>query len=245
MELHIFTGKGGVGKTRCSLLYAQRKDSVQLSEKGFGLFEESKKLDRKIPQYREITSRDLLEEFLIKVIKVESLAKFASRSRLLQNLVQLAPNMDELLMLKKWTHLAEEKCLIIDGPSTGNMTAMFDAVGTAIRMFDGGVLRKIADELDSVFQSGEGIHLWIVSLPENSALEEMKEIENHFSRLYPQIKIHKVLNRKHKVAPEGLELSDRLHRLAYERPSREDQRLQGLKFDYWLYEGETSFVEKN
>lgn len=239
MDLHIVTGKGGVGKTRFSVLLSEKMGSCPLSERGNQIVQEATKLGKTSPQVHNITNAELVREFILGVIKVKALASWASKSKVLQNLIRLAPQLDELLLMKDWIRLAQERKIVIDGPSTGNMTAMFDSVRTAQKTFDGGSLRRFADELDRQLMDGSGFHVYIVSLPEISAIEEMEHIHQHLSSLYPKIKLYRVLNRKHDPAPAGVEMPDNLKALAYERPQLEEQRISGIHFDFILKEGAT------
>lgn len=237
--LHIVTGKGGVGKTRYSLLLAREIESAQLSERGQQLILESQKIGLVCPPIYHISLQDLLAEFLMGVIKVQSLASFAAKSKLLQNIVRTAPNLEELLLLKKWKLISNKHPLVVDGPSTGNLIALVESIKTAQSMFDTGFLRHIADELDQAFLEPHRIHIHIVSLPENSALEEMKQIHQRVKDIYPDIKIHLILNRRHQKPDAHFDQDPELSRLAFERPELEAKRIATYDFDSVIFEGGT------
>lgn len=238
-ELHIVTGKGGVGKTRLSLLLANQWDALLLENSNQAEYE-AKKVGLRIPNSKSFGLQDLLEEFLVGVIKIKSLAHFAAKSKLLQNIVRTAPNLDELLLLGKWVQMARERKIVIDAPSTGNLISIFDSVKTAIRMFDGGFLRKMALELDDFLNSSSNCYVHIVSLPERSALEEMFQIESHIQKLYPKIQVKKVLNRKHQEPAPGVQIPTELQGLAFERPKKEQKRIENIEFEFILPEGAIS-----
>jgi anion-transporting ArsA/GET3 family ATPase len=156
-----------------------------------------------------------------------------------QTLLNLAPNLYELLLLREWIQLAESQDLIVDAPSSGNFLSLIDCPKTAIRVFDGGSMRAIADEVEAFFQTQKTV-IHIVTLPENSSLQEMEHIENEIQSKYPMFSIKKILNRLHSPTAPLPELSDRLRRLQLNRPLRERERAKLYPFEHQILEGATS-----
>jgi anion-transporting ArsA/GET3 family ATPase len=236
-KIQFVSGKGGVGKTRTSLLLSQQNPDAVLAEITDSLEEEAKELQLKPPRIYNFKRAQLAEELLARTIKIKTLSHLLAKSKLFHTLLNLAPNLHELLLIRKWFELAEDQALIVDAPSTGHFLAFFDAIKTAQKMFDGGTLRKIANELDDYFQDLTSIEIILVSLPEHSALEEMDEIEKRIKEIYPQLKIKKILNRVHHEPQTELKLSDELKLLAHERPKNERERTAGKNFDHQITEG--------
>jgi anion-transporting ArsA/GET3 family ATPase len=236
MELSFITGKGGVGKTRFSLLLAKQNKSAVLAETAHALEDEALKLNIKRSIHR-YSRGDLAEEFLASTLKIKAVAHWLSKSQTFQTLLSLAPNLNEVLLLRKWMHLSEEAPLIIDAPSTGHFLAIFEAIKTAQLLFDGGSLRQIANEIDE-FLKTKPIKVFVVSLPERSALAEMSEICEKLKLSYPQFQIKTVINRLHKEISKGLELPKELIALAGARLELEEKRIDSLEFDYRLFEGD-------
>lgn len=239
MNISFVTGKGGVGKTRISLLLAQKQKNCVLSETADHLADEARELKIKPPKIHHFSRADLTEEFLSLSVKIPGVAHWLGKNAAFQTLLQLAPNLNELLLLHKWCRLAEKQPLIVDAPATGHFLSLFEGVRTAQTLFDGGSLRRLADELMQKFTKGTGVKVYIVSLPETSALAEMQTIETYFQEHFPKIESAKVLNRKHeKPSPEVTDiLTEPLSTLASLRPEREAERIKNFTFENTVAEG--------
>jgi len=224
--LTLVTGKGGVGKTRTSLLLAEADSRACLTETAPGLQEEAQNLGLKPKPILRFERSDLYEDFLASALKFPPLAKWLMKAPLFHSLLQLAPNLQELLTFSKWLELAEEQPLVVDAPATGHFLAYFQAIHAARNIFDGGTLKALADRAHKYLDSAESIEIVIVALPEHSALEEMKQIEEGVLKLYPHLKIRRILNRLHLKPETTLALPPNLKLLAEERPKREQQRAQ-------------------
>jgi len=232
------TGKGGVGKTRFSVLLSHG-EKKPLFEFTAAAEEEARFLKLPKPHLLSESRQSLSEDFLASVVKISSIAKLISKAKLFQTLLQLAPNLYEILLLKKLVELSKDHPVVVDAPSTGHFIGMFEALKTAQSLFDGGFLKRAADEMETFFQDESQVEVYIVSLPEVSALEEMKIIESRLQELFPRLSVKRILNRKHLPAQEGLDLPHELQKLAYDRPRDEDERIQNLNFDQVLLEGAT------
>lgn len=238
-SLHLVTGKGGVGKTRFSLLLSSQLGGCPIAEKADQIRNEAQKMNLPCPEIFKIESKDLLEDFLISVLKVKKIAQFASQSKLLQNLVQVAPNLDEIALFKKWISLSANQDLVVDAPSTGNLLGIFDAIKTAEKMFEGGLLRQAADDIDQALNLPNRVFVYAVSLPENSALEEMTQIKQHLHQLYPNLECRLVLNRLHECPEDLSSIPEAYHDIATKRPELEKKRIEAFSFWRVIQEGET------
>ncbi len=240
MTLHFVTGKGGSGKTRVSiLLHRLLKSSVVSESSGTGLLQEAKAMGQFPVQLHPFKKEILFQKFLEESIKISIVRKLIATTSTAQTLLHLAPNLYELLLLREWIRLAESQDLIVDAPSSGNFLSLIDCPKTAIRVFDGGSMRAIADEVEAFFQTRQTV-VHIVTLPENSSLQEMRHIENEIQSKYPIFRIKRILNRLHTPTAPIPELSDRLQRLQLNRPIRERERTKLDHFEHQILEGAVS-----
>ncbi len=240
MSLTLVTGKGGVGKTRCALLYYQSLTSRSKLLIGNlpELQREAKILQISAPSLQEEpSSEELMMELLLRVLKLQTIADWLSKKKLLQNLLRLAPNLEELLTLHSWVQKAKTHDLVVDAASTGSFLGILKSIPTALKMFESGAIREIANEVDQFFKAAKDVKVMLVSIPENSALEEMKELEVEIKKIYPQVPLIKTLNRIHLAPPTELNMSEDLRSFCNARRAGEEMRSAHLHFDYRLQEG--------
>jgi len=235
-KLHIVTGKGGVGKTRCSILLSERLGIESLVGKKSDLERENNSLGVSGKIFLEISNRELLEALLEEIIPFKKIADWASASSLLQNIVFLAPQLDQLLLLYELLKKSTKESILYDGPSTGNFKALLDAAPTAQRMFRSGKLKTFADQ---ILKEMTRICVWNISLPENSALHESQEISDYLKEFQPQIKERRVLNRCHqKPQIEGFDWEQPWRDFAFTRPERELERTRKISYEFRALEGD-------
>jgi hypothetical protein len=237
-QLRFVSGKGGVGKTYFSL-YLQRQDPrFCLAELTTSLKSECDKWNQPAPPIYRFSQKDLAEAFLRRTLKVGVISQWIAENKLFQNLLDLAPNLTELLLLEQWTQLSAETPFVVDAPSTGHFIALFEAIHGAREIFESGSLRSIADELHHFFSATpEKTQIYIVSLPEQSSLIESQEIEDRIKTLYPKIKLFHVLNKRHFAPENPPPLKDPWYSLAFKRPLLEEQRIAGRRFEMILPDG--------
>jgi anion-transporting ArsA/GET3 family ATPase len=238
MALHFVTGKGGTGKTRTSLLLAKHLNdkNICLSEMTTSIEEEALKIGFEVPSIVRFTREKLGEDFLSTSIRLPFFSSFISGSKIFQNLFQLAPNLYEILLLKSWLELSKKKTLIVDAPSTGHFLSLFEAARAAFTLFDGGSLHRIAEQILESLKS-DPITIWVLSIPEKSALDEAEFIEKQIKMNHPTMEIKKILNRRNDFITSEARLAKHLQDLSRERSSREAERIKNRTFDFQIREG--------
>lgn len=237
-SLQLVTGKGGVGKTRVATLMAREFSADLIGDKA-QIEQEAKKMRLPVPVVHECGLAEAVEDFFLQILKVDTLARWAGKSSLLQNLLHLAPNLEELLIFHQWVLRARQSPQIVDAPSTGTFLSMCKAVKTALQMFEGGKLRKIAEEIDGALREPGFARFVVVSLPENSALQEMKELQNGLKTFYPDTPSVAVINRLHPFVDTETPILPGFEALATERPKRERERMAPYSFWRQLEQGAT------
>lgn len=243
-RLHLVTGKGGVGKTRTTLLLQSRLPSARLVGDQ-SLLDEAQDMHFAPPKIIEFSRQVLAQDFLEKTLRLKALALFLGQSRLIQSLIGLAPNLHELLLLDEWIREAQRSPLLVDAPSTGNFIALFKALETALELFETGSLREMAERSKKFFRTPSNVRVWIVALPEESALAEAHDLHQFLQKHYPEIETSLVLNRIHKSSGPVPGLTDRWLELSEQRPQREAERLKkfealGHRFELKISEGATA-----
>lgn len=235
------TGKGGVGKTRVSLLWAQKYPQAHLTETADALELRLKELSfSHRPEIVRFPLEDLAREFLDRSLPLKAISKILGKSSLFQHLLELAPNLHELLLLERWTQYAQKQHLIVDAPSTGHFIALFQALKMAREFFDGGSLKKLAQDLDERFREPNFCEVVTVSIAEHSSLEESEQIEGFLKTEMPSIQIIRLINRLHTPPLETSALSAPWRDFGLKRFAHEQRRIQNRKFDIRLSEGEAS-----
>jgi len=223
-KLNFVTGKGGVGKTFVT----------NLIREGF----------RKLELAKTHPKAALTEEFLFRTLKFHAVARFLSQSKALQNLLSLAPNLEEILKTQKWIAAAKDQSLVVDSPSTGNFISIFQALQTATELFDGGSLKKMALESMEFFGVPGNASVFIVSIPEKSSISESLQIDQYLKATFPAIRRIHILNRKHQLPSEDSMKSASIEWASFirERCKREEARMNAgsLKWDLVLHENQRS-----
>jgi len=214
------TGKGGVGKTSVSSKFAAENLHFHL------LGED------------EISRKVLAEDFLHKAVKFKALAHLLGQSKLLQTLIGIAPNLHELLYLREITRRAQTTPLIVDAPSTGNFISTLEALYTARDLFESGLLKDLVDETIKMLREPHAVKVSVVSIPEESALSETKQIIEYIKTKWPEFEIELVLNRLHEPSTHPEAWDQPWRDLAIERPERELRRIRIFE------EGSGSFARR-
>ena len=189
MSLHFVTGKGGVGKSSYCRFLKKKDPSYHVYS-----VTELSAADTSI--YTSIDKTKLYEKFITSTIKIPFVMSLISKSTLFHTLLQLAPNLYELLILELFFEESKKKNILVDAPSTGHFISLLNCIQTALEVFDGGKMRKIAEQIANSMKNTDW-SVTILSLPEQSSLSEMSQLQENLTKHYPFAKQRIVLNRSH------------------------------------------------
>lgn len=211
MALYILSGKGGVGKTQLSMALAYYLKSLKRRV----LLVES----AQVSQYSEFFSKevgfkpvrleanlsvaswtgvDCLGEYVGRVLKSESLARFLLSSGPMKTLINAAPGLKEIAILGKLT--ADQRSInmptgfddiVFDAPSSGHLLSMLQVPSGLQKIVGVGPMKKQSHEILKILK-GDGVKVFLI---ENSSLAsvELKELSE---KLQSQIgvEIHSIVN---------------------------------------------------
>ncbi len=194
-DLHIFTGKGGVGKSVLALAYAQKLasqgESTLLVELGEASYY-SQLFDKKIAYQPSKISENLeiskfsglncLQEYIAHLVKVQALADLFFDNKVMRAFVDAAPGLKELAILGKltsgirqWGPEFNYRHVVLDAYSSGHFMALLKAPLGLSKVIDMG---PMGEQTRSIFQTLKGpqSHYYIVTLPEEMPASESIEL---------------------------------------------------------------------
>lgn len=203
-EIHFVTGKGGVGKSTVAAALALKKaksgirtllveigdqsfykDYFQLSEVGFSPV--------KIQENFSValwTGQNCLREYIIHLIKTETLYKLFFENAVMKAFVNVAPALPELAIMGKATSGLRHHgpplpydCIIVDCYATGHFMALMGAAEGMAKAVKFGPMGEQSRSIDKVLRDASLCHYHIVCLPEELPMRETEE-------LYEELKKH-------------------------------------------------------
>ncbi|MEL6759144.1 MAG: ArsA-related P-loop ATPase [Myxococcota bacterium] len=203
-RLHVFSGKGGVGKTSAATAFAKAcadaGERVLLAEFNGG--DRASQLLRADPvgsDLREVLQRlyvvdmnpeDAIREYALLTFRFEAVYSAVFENRFVRHFLRLIPSLRELVMLGKlWFHHQEARTdgtprfdtIVLDAPATGHAISMLRAPAVVQRTVPAGPLRDNASKIERMLvDHGE---LNVVTTAEEMAVSEARELERAASDL--------------------------------------------------------------
>lgn len=201
-RLVFVTGKGGVGKSTCALALAlaaarlgkrtlfcefgsrpASEDYLEVSSIGhvprLPLPEELPKLwvARLLPHVA-------LQEYFRETLKLKPLVRLATENRMLNRLWQIAPSVDEIVLLntlfhyERGTHPQSQPFdfIVVDMPATGHALSMLGVPRGILGLGRVGPLGRRCAELDELLLDSNRCGYCIVTLPEELPVNESVQL---------------------------------------------------------------------
>ena len=211
-KLLIVSGKGGVGKScvasALAVAAAKKGKRVALVEIGarehlYELFGKKRKAGYKgqkvwspgksksgrkkggLVNAMHLDPQNSLREFVVKQVKIEAVYRAIFQNRVMRYFTAAAPGLEDLLMLGKIIHLAEETdrrgkpkwdLVVMDAPSTGHNISFFNSAYAFLQISGVGPMRKRVANVWEFLQDPEKTAFNIVSLPEEMPVNESMEL---------------------------------------------------------------------
>lgn len=205
-DLHMFTGKGGVGKSVVALAYAQ-----SLAEKGedtllveLGDISYYGALLNLSVKYQPLALKnglflakfsgfDCLREYVAYLVKVPRLADLFFDNKVMSAFVDAAPGLKELAILGKltsgirnWGPEFKYRHIVVDAHSSGHFMALLKAPMGLANVIDMGPMGEQSRNIFAALKNPQNVHYHIVSLPEEMPVTESLELGQEIKDLTGQ-----------------------------------------------------------
>ena len=232
-RLVFVTGKGGVGKSTCALSLAvaasrlgkrtlfcefgarpASEDYLEISSIGhvprLPLPEELPKL-----WAARLEPHHALQEYFGETLKLKSLVRLATRNKMLSRLWQIAPSVDEIVLLNSLfhfergthTHGPKFDFIVVDMPATGHALAMLGVPKGILGLGRVGPLGRRCGELEKLLQDSSRCGYCIVTLPEELPVNESVQLAGELREKLQIEPSHVFVNQ---VLPEALGEDERV-----------------------------------
>jgi len=189
-NLHLFTGKGGVGKTTLAMAYAN-----YLKEKGedvlYATITSSNIKDRthheshhhvlgalSIP-YLDLVLADCAEAYISKKMNSKMIGAAVVKTPFFKSLINMIPGFSYLIfmgrLLEEIHYSGNKKIIIFDSPASGHTLTLLESTQNFNDIFQSGLLFEDTKKMLSLIHSPEfmGIHI-ITNLTEMSLIEGLE-----------------------------------------------------------------------
>jgi len=209
-RLSLFTGKGGVGKSSCSLAYAkmlqEKKLTVHYVTFSPGFTQKIDLCEKLDIIYEDLQFQNALKEYLIQKTGTEFFSSILMESSFFKALLNIQPSFEYLVLISKLVNEIlknENEFFILDSPSTGHALSMIESIFNYEKIFTIGPLKKDILKVKNFLTNPDLIDYFIVANPEEMSLEESHGLSESFLKIDPTINCKIILN---KILDKNLEV---------------------------------------
>lgn len=204
-EIIFITGKGGVGKSAVAagiaLKRAQSGKKTLLVELGhqsfyqdyFNLQTPVEYKPQKLRENLDISlwsGQESLREYLIYLLKVESIYKLFFENPVSKTLIQIAPALPELAVIGKITSGPRKvgppipyDTVVVDAFATGHFLALLKAPRGMAESFKFGPMGEQSKSIEKVISDPEMMKYYVVSFPEEMPVIEGEELAHEIEKI--------------------------------------------------------------
>lgn len=196
-NFYIFTGKGGVGKTTLSLLFAQylheqKKDVlyITLSQQKLGGAPSTRPAPNalSVPQMH-LELEDCAQGYIHKKLGSQMIAQWVVKSAYFKALVNMLPGFGYLISMGKMLEMIHEskdqKIIVLDAPASGHALTMLEATQNFRDIFQSGLVFEDASKMIKKLYDPNHTALRIITLPTELSLQEALELKSSISKFSP------------------------------------------------------------
>ncbi len=203
MKVHFVTGKGGVGKSSIAAALAlkaaragQRTLLVDLGSQSYeqtpiGYKPQPIAIDGTQFDLAQWTGRECLKEYILHILKIESLYRLFFENPVSRALMDIAPALSEIAILGKITsgpprnvgpHLPYD-VLVVDSYASGHFLALLRAPEGLSASLKVGPMAEQAREIFDVLRNKSICQVFVVSLPEELPVVEGLELASTVNQI--------------------------------------------------------------
>lgn len=186
-RLHIFTGKGGVGKTTLSKAFVRflnehDHEAVYLTFQNQSLGENHTGTKEKIVQGIREISLDLEEAargYIEKRLNSKMIAGWIVKTPFFRALINMVPGFSYLIYLGKILEMGKENprlIVVLDAPASGHALTMVEATANFRNIFESGIIFDDANKMLSLLNNPEYTKIHVITLPSQMSWQEASEL---------------------------------------------------------------------
>jgi anion-transporting ArsA/GET3 family ATPase len=249
-EIIFVTGKGGVGKSTVAAALALKKaqsgqrtllveigdqsfykDYFRLPQVGFEPTHVREKFSVAL-----WTGQNCLREYIIHLIKVETLYKLFFENAVMKAFVNVAPALPELAIMGKATSGPRHHgpklpfdCIVMDCYATGHFMALMGAAAGMAQAVKVGPMGEQSRGIDKTLRDPTVCQYYLVSLPEELPVRETEELYEELKKNYG-IKANIILNKCFdEMVPAGdFKAAEKADSAEFKEFAQEQKNIQAL-----------------